>query len=644
MCGICGGVGLSSRDALIEMAACLEHRGPNDLGTYVNDDAMLANQRLSIIDVAGGDQPIYSEDGDVVVVNNGEIYNFRELRDRLVDAGHTFSTDTDTEVLAHGYEEYGTEVFERLNGMFAAAIWDVDRRRLLLARDRVGIKPLYVASDDEWLLFGSEPKSVLRSGRVEPRVDRDALAYFLQLRFAPHHTSLFDGIETVQPGTYLDVSLDDGVDVSVHTYWSPAFGGSDPPSNPAAAVERALRNAVERQLVSDVPIGFYLSGGLDTSSVVAMAAQASDEPIRTFCMGFEDSQWDERRKARAVADHFGTDHHEVTIDRSFMEDFPKMIWYADEPKRNLYPYYVAEAMRDHVTVALGGLGADELFDGYIYRFARLRELDRLRSGLSPSARDTIVDTARTTTARQLTDGDLADDGLFEETQQLTHLDDDATLYLLSNNSDVMGTIDVLRTRVFGEGLQETVDPVTWIRDQRPPESTASLRERGLYWDFTLKLPDDFLHVEDRMSMAYGLESRVPFLDNELVDLALSIPASEKFDTDRSDVGKHVLRRAMRDRLPDTVFEHEKQGFTMPTTPFVRDELFDHAKSILDTPSIVTAGLVDGTYVRSLLERGPTAVATVHQKMLWKLVALEIWHQMYVVDDVSGPAAIESYYT
>lgn len=650
MCGICGSFGPELDPPLDQMGSCQRHRGPESTGTYTDDLVALSNQRLRVIDVEGGDQPIYNEDGDVVVVYNGEIYNFKSLRQELRAAGHTFTTNTDTEVIVHGYEEYGTALFERLNGMFAAAVYDATDQRLLLVRDRAGIKPLHVAHVDGGIAFASEPKTLLQSGLVEPAVDTDALRYFLQLRYSPSHTTLFDGIDTVQPGTYLDIQFDqEGVTRTTETYWTVEMTPETPPEDPVAAVRETLRSAVSRQLVSDVPVGFYLSGGLDTSSVVAMASELSDEPIHTFCMGFDDDEWDERADARAVADHFETIHHEITIEDEFMQDFPEMIWHADEPKRNLYPYYVAEEMADHVTVSLGGLGADELFAGYVYRFTRLQELEELRGVEATNTKGSMQSMAATLIENQLSSGTLQEDTILEELGVMRHLDDPSQLYVLLNSSDVLGDIETYETRVFGDALASDSDPADVIQSRWSSEET-SLCEQALEWDFTVKLPDDFLLVEDRMSMAHSLESRVPFLDNELIDLAFSIPFSRKFagtgqSTPGRDVGKKILREAMADLLPETVFTKDKQGFTMPTHEFVRTELLEYAERILDNPTIVSDGLVQESYIETLLAEGPQRELTHHHKLLWKLVALEIWYQMYIVDDeVTPPQSIDAYCT
>lgn len=650
MCGICGSFGPDLDPPLDRMESCQRHRGPESTGTHTDDLAKLSNQRLRVIDVEGGDQPIYNEDGDVVVVYNGEIYNFGSLRKELRAAGHTFTTYTDTEVLVHGYEEYGTALFERLNGMFAAAIYDATERRLLLGRDRAGIKPLYVAQVNGGIAFASEPKTLLQSGLVDPAVDTDALRYFLQLRYSPSHTTLFDGIEPVQPGTYLDIQYDHGeVTRTTNTYWMLDMTPSTPPEDPVAAVRKTLRSAVSRQLVSDVPVGFYLSGGLDTSSVVGMASELTNEPIHTFCMGFDDDEWDERADARTVADHFDTIHHEIEIEDEFMRDFPEMIWHADEPKRNLYPYYVAEAMADHVTVALGGLGADELFGGYVYRFSRLQELAELRQLEAANTKQSIQSMAETLMENQLSSGSLEEDTVLEDLSLIRHLNEPSQLYVTLNSSDVIGDLETYETRLFGDALSSGVDPAELIESRWSPED-ASLCEQALEWDFTVKLPDDFLLVEDRMSMAHSLESRVPFLDNELIDLAFSIPFSRKFggtgqSTSGRDVGKQILREAMSDLLPEAVFTKDKQGFTMPTHEFVQSEFFEYATRILADPWIVNDGLVQASYVKRLLAAGPKRELTHHHKLLWKLVALEIWYQMYIVGGkVTPPQSIDSYAT
>lgn len=647
MCGICGGFGVDV--TLDRMSECQTHRGPESIGTYRDDAVGMANQRLRIIDVEGGDQPIYNEDGDVVVVYNGEIYNFQTLRSELRESGHEFSTDTDTEVLVHGYEEWDTGLFKRLNGMFAAAIYDATDRRLLLARDRVGVKPLHYTRTDRGIVFASEPKSILQSGVLEPQVDTDALRYFLQLRYSPSHTTLFEGIDKLLPGTYLDCKqTEEGIEVTRQRFWDLSSVPTDIQSNPATALRSTLRRAVERQLISDVPLGFYLSGGLDTSSVVAMASEIRDEPIHTFCMGFADGQWDERDAAREVADHFGTIHHEITIDGTFMRDFPEMIWHADEPKRNLYPYYVAQEMANHVTVALGGLGADELFGGYVYRYRRLGDLERFRDLQVEWIEDAVSTYATAAVNRQLSRDSLDENGTFQDATLLKHIGDPARLYVLLNSSDVIGDIESYEARVFGSELRNGTMPASTIAARWEPRSDR-LRERSLAWDFTVKLPNDFLLVEDRMSMAHSLESRVPFLDNELVDLAFSLPYAMKAGPDMRGanspaMGKAILRDAMRDSLPQCVFERDKQGFTMPTYQFAQSELLDYARSILDDPYIVREGFIDGTYLDRLLDADAARALTPHYKLLWKLLALEIWYQMYIAGDSIGPDPIDSYAT
>jgi asparagine synthase (glutamine-hydrolysing) len=542
--------------------------------------------------------------------------------------------------------------------MFAAAIWDADAGRLLLCRDRLGIKPLYYAPLDDGVAFASEQKCLLSGGIVDPAVDRRALAYHLHLRFAPSHTSPFAGIESLQPGSYLLLDrTDDGWTRTTGSYWSVADAGGDPPADPEAAVREALDRAVARQLVSDVPVGFYLSGGLDTSSVVAAADRLTDEPISTFCMGFADAAFDERADARAVADHVGTDHHELTIDGSFVTDFPEMIWHADEPKRNLYPYYVAREMSDHVTVALGGLGADELFGGYVYRHSRLSELQALREA-SAEARRVVAEGAARAVETVLAGDDPGVDGAIEDLDALRRADDPVAVYAVLNSSDVLGDVRTIRSRAFGPALgggdgPETdadladFDPVDWLRRRAPDATTdRTLSETAFHCDLTTKLPDDFLLVEDRTSMAHSLESRVPFLDNDLVDLALSLPHSGRFDLadDGPTAGKAVLRRAMRPRLPDTVFQKDKQGFTMPTYRFAERELLPHAEHLLADPHVVRAGLIDGDYVRDLLDRRPAERLVPHYKLLWRIVALEIWYQTYIVRGAEGPDRLESYYT
>ena len=374
MCGIAGFGGFEDEVLLHRMIGVLNHRGPDDTGCLTEKGVGLANARLSIIDIEGGHQPISNENGTVHVTYNGEIYNYRQLRQELQSLGHTFRTQSDTEVIVHGYEQYGETFPAKLNGMFAIALWDSTRRRLVLARDRMGVKPLYYALRDESVLFGSEMKAILQT-QIERVVDRQALYSIINLGYIPGERTLIESIRKLPPSTYL--VFEDG-STRTESYWSlPSLDGGISDIAVVDRLETILQDSVRDQLVADVPVGCFLSGGLDTSALVAYAAKALDQPLKTFCMGFGE-ETDEFTDARVIAERFGTDHHELTVDSSeAMKLYPRMIWHMEAPKYNLYPWFVAELVHKHVKVCLSGNGGDEVFGGYYARYRNALRIQKL---------------------------------------------------------------------------------------------------------------------------------------------------------------------------------------------------------------------------------------------------------------------------
>jgi len=362
MCGICGATGTSDSNLLHTMTEILRHRGPDDTGFYVDDGLMLGQCRLSIIDLKTGRQPIYNEDQSIVIVYNGEIYNFPQLRKKLESKGHSFRTNSDTEVVIHAYEEFDLDCLSMFNGMFAFALYDSNRRRLVLARDRYGIKPLYYAMINGNLVFASEIKSILLHPGVRRNLNREALSYFLTLRYVPLDGTLFEGL---LPGNYLAFDKS-GVGQGAYWHLQPRPHKVDVEDSVLLGL---LETSIKRHMISDVPVGVYLSGGLDSASLVAFASKNSEIPLNTFSMGFGE-ETDELSDAREIAEHFGTIHHETVVRDGLLSNFPEMIWHMDSPKRNLYPYYLAQLAGKHVKVVLSGLGGDELFGGYDFRYAR----------------------------------------------------------------------------------------------------------------------------------------------------------------------------------------------------------------------------------------------------------------------------------
>lgn len=577
MCGICGATGVPDQTLLHDMTDILRHRGPDELGFYVDDHVMLGQCRLSIIDLKTGKQPIYNEDETIVVMYNGEIYNFRELRRDLEAKGHRFSTNSDTEVTIHAYEQYGLKSFEMFNGMFALAMYDSKSRRLILARDRQGIKPLYYTRINGQLVFASEIKSILKYPGVRRELDKDALAYFLSLRYVPLTLTMFTGIKKILPGHYV-VFDDSGFRET--EYWTlqpqPKLE-----SVPDDDLKNVLSRSVERHMISDVPVGVYLSGGIDSASMVAFASKFSDKPLNTFCMGFGE-QSDEVQDAKAIADYFGCNHHETIVKENLLEAFPDMIWHMDFPKRNLYPYYLAKLARKHVKVVLSGLGGDELFAGYDFRYRTLvskrpaNAADRVQLYLSTQARDVPPD------------------------------QDD----------------------VYGESIPEGIHHRS--QEFLTPffSNTLPYMEQVLLADFDAKMTYDFLPVDDATSMAHSVETRVPFLDNELVDLAFSMTFSSKF---KDGMGKASLRQALASDLPKSVFEKKKQGFGPNPFEVYKRELRNYAEEYLPKGRCVSLGLINPDWIRDALSKGISPELNAEYNKIWDCLALEVFLRLYFSD-------------
>jgi asparagine synthase (glutamine-hydrolysing) len=570
MCGIAGFLHSGGRPAgawravLERMTRTLVHRGPDDEGYYLDDRVGLGHRRLSVVDLETGRQPIANETGDVWVVANSEIYNDPQLRPLLEKKGHRFRTRSDSETIAHAYEEWGTACVEHLRGMFAFALWDVRRGRLLLARDRLGKKPLYYApSAGGALLFGSELKSLL----VFPTVDRalclEAVSDFLSLMYVPRDKSIFRGIRKLLPGQLL---IADRGGIRLEQYWQLHFGAvADDPAAPRRLAE-LLRESVELRLRSDVPYGAFLSGGIDSSTVVGLMAQQSSTPVPTAAIGFAESEFDERAAARRVAAHFGTDHCDEVLQPSAVRVIEALTWHYDEPfgDASAVPtWYLSALTRRRVTVALSGDGGDETFGGYRRYVFDLRE-HRVRSllpsrwgralvgwiGSAYPKADYLPQTLRgkaflSNVARTPWEAYLYSVSAFKE---------DEKPQLLS--ADAREQLGGYRTAALFEQLYtgaDGTDPLSRIQ----------------HIDFQTYLPDGILTKVDRASMAHGLEVRCPLLDHQLVEFAARLPASRKIDRGRTKI---LLRDAVCDLLPDEVLRRPKMGFTVPLRPWLRGPL------------------------------------------------------------------------
>ncbi|MEX1027496.1 MAG: asparagine synthase (glutamine-hydrolyzing) [Candidatus Paceibacterota bacterium] len=638
MCGICGFSGEKDEWTLRSMLRAIEHRGPDAEGVYIDEFVSLGNRRLSIIDLEDGDQPIFNESGDVVVVYNGEIYNFLDLRAELQEKGHRFRTRTDTEVLVHLYEEYGDELATHLNGMFSFALWDRSRQRLLVVRDQVGVKPLCYWWNGRTLVFGSEIKAILKHPLVTAERDPDATHLLLNLRFIPAPRTLFKGVKKLPPGHLM--VLENG-DLHVRRYWdwNRDIDEMASPQEWSARFEASMRSAVGRQMVSDVPVGAFLSGGLDSSAIVAYASQHSSEPMHTFSLGFGEPT-DELRDARIIANQFETRHVEETLGLNPLADFPLMIHHVEEPKVNaLQGFCVARMASRHVKVALSGLGGDELYAGYdIHR--HLRIVEKLRA-VYPAWLCNLLSGPVRASAHS---GNRALGLPFENTRRglelIAWLHNDARCYQILRNA--WDHEDEAFQRVYNPLFARQVRIRT--EDVLGPlfAGPSGLVDGALWAEFNLKMVDDLLHNEDRVSMAHSLEVRVPFLDREVIQQALRIPLRHKFPGRRC---KAIMKDALRATLPEKIIAKKKWGFSFnPYCQFKKD-LRDVARQVLLLNDSSTREIFDRKFIQGILDHRPTPKLRWHYFMLWTALGLHYWHEVFVEgrdpQEVAGPVADQS---
>jgi asparagine synthase (glutamine-hydrolysing) len=630
MCGIAGlhdgdPRGVADEPLVHAMLDTIVHRGPDDWGVHADGPVAFGVRRLSIIDVAGGHQPIANEDGTVVVAYNGEIYNYRELRERLRRSGHTLRTRADTEVIAHLYEELGDDCVHELDGMFGFALWDARRRRLLLVRDRLGIKPLYWARAGGQLVFGSEIKALLQHPGLRARLDQDALAAFLLLKYVPAPQTMFAGISALPPG-HLLVSDADGV--RIRRWWDVSFRRAEvPPSEEEAAemLTAALEASVRRHLVSDVPFGAFLSGGVDSSLVVALMSRALQAPVRTFAIGFEGDGADlsETPYARMVAERYETEHEEVLVGGAdLVAHAEKVVWHLDQPIADnacLANYLVAEAASRDVKMVLTGEGGDELFAGYA-RYAGER-LAPAFGRLPPRARALGVALSRR--SRVPARPSIALYALCQPDQRRRF----ATWFALMSPAarEALATGEL--AGAVSRSTPESLFAAALERADGPDRIS-----RMLYVDTKLWLADDLLARGDKMSMAASLEARVPLLDHRLVELAASLPPGLKV---RGLSRKYLLKKVARAWLPAPILDRPKKGFPIPMGRWLRGEARELCRDLLSPEAVGRRGLFAPAAVQRLLDRHESGAAE-QGAVLWALLSVELWHRAFVD---RAPAAV-----
>lgn len=631
MCGICGflefGGGPGADGALLDrMNATLHHRGPDEAGSVVLGAAGAAMCRLSIIDLASGHQPMAGEGGSRWIVYNGETYNFRELRAELEARGRTFRTRSDTEVVLQAYDEWGPDAVARLRGMFAFCIvhaaGEGDARRaerLFLARDPVGKKPLYYWHDGARFVFGSEIKALLAHPGVPRRMNRRALPLYLAHGYVPAPYTLFEGIYELPPGHTLTVHADGRMEA--RPYWD----GWMPPAEPARISEgeateqlRALLDeAVRMRMVSDVPLGAFLSGGIDSTAVVAYMARHADRPVKTFAIGFaDDPTFNELDHARAAARALGTEHHEFVVRADAVELLPTLVRHHDQPfgdSSAIPTYLVSKLTREHVTVALTGDGGDELFAGY-ERFAAARLAERYRR--TPAVARAMVAAALRTFPEST--------GYRGFVRRARRFVESAPLPLAER---YLGWVGIFGPDAIAELLAEGdgVDPVDHFARQFEPVAGADPIAQLLYVNARTYLPGDLLVKTDRMSMAASLEARSPFLDTKLIEFAASLPPEMKL---RGSTTKHVLKRAMQGVVPAEIIRRRKHGFGVPLGAWFRGPLAGYLRDVLLAPESLARGYLRPHAVRRLVDEHQSGRRD-HAHRLWTLLTLELWHRAYL---------------
>lgn len=618
MCGICGVISLTpdkkvERQDLLAMRDCMVHRGPDEAGLFVEGNVGLGHRRLSIIDLSSGQQPMTNEDGTIIVVFNGEMYNYQNLRDNLIAKGHIFKTHSDTEVIIHAFEEFGENCLEHFRGMFAFAIWDSKKRQLFIARDRLGEKPLYYGKWGDTFLFASEIKGILAHPSAHREIDTKSLDLYFGFRYVPGPRTMFKDIVKLQPGHFLWIRDNT---ITVSEYWDFNAIHTRNIKKEAAEAEfvAILRESVKMRLMSDVPLGVFLSGGVDSSVVVALMSELVAGPIKTFSVGYTgDAKENEFEYARLVANRYRTDHHEFRLTADdFLGFLPKLVWHLDEPiadASTIPLFFISQLAKEHVTVVLSGEGADELLGGY-YAYKKMLLLEWWRSLPGSS----------------LLGGFSALAGRLLGNRKVERY---ANLLRLPLEQRYTGVSRVFteaeRKRLYNahsgimtHALADVVAPYYERVKNRQP------LDRMLYLDTKVWLPDDLLMKADKMTMATSIELRVPFLDHVLVEYAASLPVSYKI---KGNETKYLLKHAMESRLPKELLYRTKKGFPVPLSRWLREKADGVREVLLDSGSACKAFFEPSVLEQIIQEHEQTQNDM--SDLLWPFLVFEYWHKAYM---------------
>jgi len=628
MCGICGFRGIGDSTILDSMSECIVHRGPNSFGSHIDSNIGLACRRLSVIDVEGGNQPIHNEDESIWVVQNGEIYNFKSLRKTLESKGHRFSTNSDTETIVHAYEEWKEECVKHLNGMFAFAIWDNTNKKLFIARDRVGKKPLYYSWFGDVFLFGSEIKSILQFPEFKREINNTALHYFLSLRYNPSSQTLFENVKKLPPGHFL--SLDKN-GFRIEKYWDIQFDESSDydESYYTENIRSLLNESVNSRLISDVPLGAFLSGGVDSSTVVGIMSQLLEQPVKTFSIGFEEEEFNELPFAKQAAEYFGTDHHEFYLPANSFKLLPEIIWHFDEPVADpaaIPTYVLSEQTKKYCTVVLTGEGGDELFGGYehykIMKTAqKMKKLGKVGSKL-------LTGILKTIPKKNL-------DYFFKYASSLGPKGIERVEFFLKNlDNPIKSYLDIVSIFLSKEiascypqaKLNDSEAMVTYLKKNFIPKKNQDIVSFIQNVEFKTSLPENLLMKVDKMTMAHSLEGRVPLLDYKLVELCSKMPTELKI---KKGTEKYILRKIAQQIVPKTILDRPKQRFFVPIHHWIKNENKDMVEQILDRS--IKNGNMSLEYHKKLqhyLIDSPLYAS----RQIWNLITLELWREIFIESD------------
>ena len=600
----------------------MAHRGPDDEGYYSDKKVSLGMRRLSIIDLVTGHQPIPNEDKSVWVILNGEIYNFPELREQLIAKGHTFFTKSDTEVIVHLYEEEGENFVSRLNGMFAIALWDKKSNTFYLVRDRLGIKPLHYWQTEDNLVFSSEIKSILQAD-YQRELDFESMSQFFTFEYIPAPETIFKGIKKLLPGHMIVISNEK---IKVNSYWDVAHSNAsenhDGEESYQENIYLKLKESVKRRLISDVPLGVFLSGGIDSSSITALMSEVAVSKIKTFSIGFKEESFNELGYAKIVADHFQTDHTEFVVESNLVKELvPRLIEYLDEPlaDASIIPtYIISNLARKYVTVALAGEGGDELFAGYdtykAYQVAKFyRKVPKfIRNSIIKKIAPLLPASGKRLSFE------------FKAKKFISGIDypPEISNFIWWGAYSPSEGKELFSPDIYEKTKEDLFAPITFHLNNCSADDTVS---RLGYLDMKLYLQDDLLVKSDRMSMANSLEIRVPFLDHTFVEYAASIPSSLKLKRLET---KHILKKAMAPILPPEILTRKKIGFDIPLGVWIRNELKDFVTDILSPTNLNHHGFFNHAYIENLLKEHFHGEHN-HRQLLWPLIIFQFWYDHYM---------------